>query len=156
MKKRGTFMSKVRFSKEQIERLKDHPCIEQISEKAITYTDDFKERAVKAWETGLTSRIIFEKEGLSSQDLGNKRITGALNRWRKMSQREDGFKDTRSTNTRGRARARPRTPAEEIEYLRDKVEYLEQENEFLKKLKALERKVSFASRSKTNIKSSIK
>ncbi len=149
-------MSKKHFTIEQINRLKDHPCIVQISEKAITYSEDFKERAVKAAESGLTSRMIFEKEGLSVQDLGKKRITGALNRWRKMSQREDGFKDTRATNTKGRPRNRPRTSEEEIIYLRDKVEYLEQENEFLKKLKALERKVSYASRSKTNIKSSIK
>lgn len=149
-------MSKRYFTEEQINRLKDHPCIRQISEKAITYSEDFKERAVKAYESGFTSRIIFEKEGLRVQDLGHKRMKSALERWRKMSQREDGFKDTRATKSRGRPRIRPRTPTEELEYLRDKVEYLEQENEFLKKLKALERKVSCASRSKTNIKSSIK
>lgn len=149
-------MSKRHFTEEQINRLKDHPCIVHISEKAITYSEDFKERAVMASESGITSRMIFEKEGLSVQDLGKKRIKSALERWLVMSQREDGLKDTRATKTSGRPRTRPRTPEEELNYLRDKVEYLEQENEFLKKLKALERKVSFASKSKTNIKSSIK
>jgi transposase len=149
-------MSKRHFTLEQINRLKDHPCIVHISEKAITYAEDFKVRAVSSYQAGLTPRVIFEQEGLSVQDLGKKRILSSLNRWRRMSRREDGLKDTRSTKTTGRPRTRPRTPEEELVYLRDKVEYLEQENEFLKKLKALERKVSFASRSKTNIKSSIK
>ena len=36
-------MSKIRFSKEDIEKLKDNPYILNISEKAITYTDEFKE-----------------------------------------------------------------------------------------------------------------
>lgn len=37
-------MSKIRFSKEDIEKLKDNPYILNISEKAITYTDEFKEK----------------------------------------------------------------------------------------------------------------
>jgi transposase-like protein len=132
-------MSKVRFNSEQIERLRYHPSINHISEKSITYSDDFKERAVIAYKAGVSSRMIFEKEGLNIQDLGKERIISALKRWRKMSQREGGLRDTRSTNSKGRPRTRPRTPEEELKYLKDKVEYLEQENEFLKKLRALER-----------------
>ena len=149
-------MGKRYFTEEQINRLKDHPCIVHISEKSITYSDDFKARAVKVYETGVSPRMIFKNEGLSLNDLGFNRIDSSLKRWRSMSKREAGFRDTRSTNSKGRPRTRPRTPEEELKYLKDKVEYLEQENEFLKKLRALERQVNAASKLKTNTKSSIK
>lgn len=145
-------MSHKVFTEEQINRLKNHPCIEHISDKAITYTQLFKEIAVEAYNSGQTPRMIFEANGLSVQDLGKRRIKSALYRWRKLALREEGLRDTRSTNTIGRPRTRPRTPEEELIYLRDKVEYLEQENEFLKKLKDLERKVLLKSKPKTNTK----
>lgn len=144
-------MSKIRFSEEQIERLKNHPCIEHISEKSITYTMAFREKAVELAKQGYSSSQIFEREGLYAKDLGVGRSVKALDRWKKMSKRDEGFKDTRKVNS-GRSRQKPRTLEEELKYLKDRNEYLEQENEFLKKLDALERSVRYNLAHKKNTK----
>ncbi len=144
-------MSKVRFSEEQIKRLKDNPYIENISEKSITYTMAFREKSVDLYQRGYSSRQIFEDAGLSVKDLGMNRIRLSLERWRKMSKRDEGFKDTRKGSS-GRSRQKPRTLEEELKYLKDRNEYLEQENEFLKKLDALERSVRYNLAHKKNTK----
>lgn len=144
-------MSKIRFSEEQIKRLKDHPCIENISDKSITYTMEFREKSIDLYQRGYSSRQIFEEAGLSVKDLGMNRIRLSLERWRKMSKRDEGFKDTRKGSS-GRPRQKPRTPEEELKYLKDRNEYLEQENEFLKKLDVLERSVRYNSTHKKNTK----
>lgn len=56
-------------------------------------------KSCKASESGLTSRMLFGKEGLSVHDLSKRRIKSALSCWRKMSHLEDGPKDTRKTNS---------------------------------------------------------
>jgi hypothetical protein len=149
-------MSKLLFSEDQIEELRKNPYVKNVTRKAITYTDEFKEIAVKSYQSGETPRNIFLDNGFEISVIGIKRAGTSLVRWRKMSQRVDGYTDMRHTNSKGRGRNEPRSPEEEVAYLKDKLEYLEQENEFLKKLRAAERQAMWASQLKSNTKSSTK
>lgn len=57
-------MSKILFTDQEQKILKKHPYVKAISEKAITYTDEFKAMAIKKYEEGKFSRQIFEDAGL--------------------------------------------------------------------------------------------
>ena len=46
-------MSKLKFSKEDIEKLKNNPYIFNITEKAITYADEFKEKFIELYNNGI-------------------------------------------------------------------------------------------------------
>jgi len=125
-------MSKILFSEDQIDELHLNPYVKNVAQKSITYTDEFKEQAVKSHYEGATSRQIFISAGFRIDIIGRERAKSSLNRWEKMSHRDDGYNDMRHTNSKGRPRNKPRNPKEEVAYLKDKLEYLEQENEFLK------------------------
>ena len=149
-------MSKILFSEDQVCELRMNPYVKNVTQKAITYTNEFKEQAVKAHCEGKSPRQIFIAAGFQIEVIGVTRADSSLNRWTNMSHRYDGYTDLRHTKSKGRSRNKPRSPAEEIAYLKDKLEYLEQENEFLKKLKAAERHAMWESQLKSNMKSSTK
>lgn len=67
-------MSKIRFSKEDIEKLKDNPYILNISEKAITYTDEFKEKFLELYNKGKMPTEIFRLCEIYPEIIGQKRI----------------------------------------------------------------------------------
>jgi len=67
-------MSHKVFTEEQTNKLKNHPCIDYISDKAITYTQSTREVAVEVHNSGQTPKMIFGENGLSTHDLGKKRI----------------------------------------------------------------------------------
>lgn len=52
-------MSKIIFSKEQIEILNDNPNVKRASEKSITYTDQFKRFFIEAYLKGEKPKDIF-------------------------------------------------------------------------------------------------
>jgi len=149
-------MSKILFSEDQVDELRMNPYVKYVTQKSITYTDEFKELAVKGRCEGKSSRQIFITAGFRMDVIGSERAKSSLNRWEKMSHRDVGYTDMRHANSKGRPRSKPRSPEEEVAYLKDKLEYLEQENEFLKKLRAAERQAMWASQLKSNTKSSTK
>ena len=65
-------MGKYYFTKEQVDILKLSPYVRNVSEKAITYTDEFKEIFLKEYKVPLTPVLIFEKYGLPISILGQK------------------------------------------------------------------------------------
>ena len=146
-------MSKILFSEDQIDELFKNPNVKNVTQKAITYTDEFKQIAVDTYLGGETPRKIFQDNGFEIAVVGIRRAQKSLQRWREMSHRDDGFTDMRHVNSKGRPRSKPRNSEEEVAYLKDKLEYLKQENEFLKKLRTAERQAMWASQLKSNTKS---
>ena len=67
--------------KEQ-EQLKKNPYVKSVSDKAITYTDEFKRHFITENENGKLPREIFEAAGLSEELIGLYRIKTAGKRWR--------------------------------------------------------------------------
>lgn len=135
------------FTDEQVKILKANPNVKNVSNKAITYNDNFKEYFVNEYNNGKLPRMIFEEVGLSVDILGIIRIEQSAARFRKYSKRLEGFNDTRSTNS-GRPATKDLTKDEIINRQKVEIEYLKQEREFLLELKRLEREVIRKSKSK--------
>ena len=134
-------MSKVIFNDKQIKVLAKNPNVLRVSDKAITYSEEFKNKFIEENSKGILPRKIFEDNGFDIEIIGLKRIEQSAARWRKkyLDMGVLGLKDSRTSNS-GRPLLRELTAQEEIERLKAKISLLEIENEFLKKLDEIERK----------------
>ena len=134
-------MSKVIFNDKQIKVLAKNPNVLRVSDKAITYSEEFKNKFIVENSKGILPRKIFEDNGFDIEIIGLKRIEQSASRWRKKYADMGvlGLKDSRTSNS-GRPLLRELTAQEEIERLKAKISLLEIENEFLKKLDEIERK----------------
>ena len=134
-------MSKVIFNDKQIKLLAKNPNVLKVSDKAITYSEEFKNKFIEENSKGILPRKIFEDNGFDIEIIGLKRIEQSASRWRKkyLDMGVLGLKDSRTSNS-GRPLLRELTAQEEIERLKAKISLLEIENEFLKKLVEIERK----------------
>ena len=88
-------MSKIRFSKEDIEKLKDNPYILNISEKAITYTDEFKEKFLELYNKGKMPTEIFRLCEIYPEIIGQKRIDMVAYRLKKKVEYGENVTDKR-------------------------------------------------------------
>ncbi|AIM17169.1 tranposase [Bacillus sp. X1(2014)] len=135
-------MTKRLLTKKEQELLKKNPYVKSVSDKAITYTDEFKRHFIAENEKGKLPREIFEEAGLSEELIGIDRIKTAGKRWRAayLNAEIEGLEDTRKTNS-GRPSDRELTLEKKIARLEAKNQLLRAENELLKKLDLLERQV---------------
>ncbi len=74
-------MSKITFDKETIELLNENPYVVKVSEKSITYSDEFKRLFIEEYLKGKTPKIIFNDAGFDTQILGQRRYEQAAARW---------------------------------------------------------------------------
>lgn len=135
-------MTKKIFTKKEQEQLKRNPNVQAVSEKAITYTDEFKRHFITENDNGKLPREIFEEAGLNVDLIGLQRVSSAGKRWR-AAYREAGvvgLQDTRKTNS-GRPSEKELSLEEKITRLEAKNQLLRAENELLKKLDLLERQM---------------
>ena len=135
-------MSKKLFSNEDIDILSKNKYVKKVSEKGITYTDDFKRLFISENEKGKFPRDIFEECGFDINIIGLKRIQSSGSRWRSAFRRNglSQLQDTRKYNT-GRPTEKDLSIAQKYEKLQARLKLLQAENELLKKLEMLERKV---------------
>ncbi len=135
-------MSKIRFSNYEIDKLSKNKYVLKVSDKAITYTNEFKIHFIAEYSKGKTSRVIFEEAGFDVDVIGIRRIDCAGARWRKAYKENGvlGLDDTRRNNS-GRPRQRKITKDEIIAKQNAEIEYLKAEVELLKKLELRERQV---------------
>jgi len=131
-------MSKRRFDQKQIEQLLSNPNVSKCSEKSITYSKDFKIRAVRQYQGGLTARQIFKEANLDVELVGEYTAQNCVGDWIKIHKTKGA--DALLTEARGRSGGRPKTKwttdTDKIKYLEAKVAYLKAENDFLAKLRA--------------------
>ena len=135
-------MSGKLFTGEEVEILKKNPYVRNASEKAITYTDEFKEYFINEYSQGKLPSQILRSIGLEPRLLGKDRVDSLSKRYKKMTHREEGVRDLRKKNS-GRPRIKDLTQEEEIQRLKHKIRYLEQENAFLKKIEYLDKKAEW-------------
>jgi hypothetical protein len=143
-------MGKNYFTPEQVEDLRRNKYVKNVSEKAITYTEEFKEIFLLEYNTGkLPSHILIEM-GFDPKVLGPKRIDNIVQSTKKQSTRPEGFKDTRADNPNmGRTSTRELSQEEIIAKQKAEIELLKAKVEFLSDLKRLEREAMWkASKSK--------
>jgi transposase len=135
-------MGKYYFTEEQIVELKKNPYVQRVSEKAITYSQEFKEEYLALRSLGKGNREILRKLGFDPKILGNSRTNELSKRMKKLSLRVEGTTDLRKGNS-GRPRLKERTLEEKISYLKHQLAYKEQEIAFLKKMNFLDRRAQW-------------
>ena len=135
-------MSKKLFSNKDIEILSKNKYVKKVSEKGITYTDEFKRLFISENKKGKFPRDIFAECGFDINVIGLKRIQSAGSRWRSAFRRNgiEQLQDTRKFNT-GRPTEKDLSLEEKYKKLQAKLKLLQAENELLKKLEMLERSV---------------
>jgi len=144
------------FTAEEIEIIRKNPYVKNVSEKAITYTDEFKEYFIDEYKKkGLGPSQILKSAGFDTKILGKERVRSVGKRYRKMAERPEGAVDLRKVNS-GRPVTKGLSPEEEIQRLKQKIKYLEQENSFLKKIEFIEKKAERKRNQKKNSRSSKK
>lgn len=133
-------MTKILFTKKEQDQLRRNPNVKAVSEKAITYSDEFKRHFIAENEKGKFPREIFGEAGLDVGLIGKERVKASSKRWRAAYHKEGlkGLQDTRKGNS-GRPLERDLTLEEKIARLEAKNQLLSAENELLKKLDLLER-----------------
>lgn len=129
-------MSKITFNKETIESLKQNPYVVKVSEKSITYSDEFKRLFIEEYLKGKLPRIIFEEAGFDVTLLGIKRYEQAAARWLRAYNNDGivGLRDTRKENN-GRPTDKEVTKDDIILRQEAKIKLLEEQLELLKKIR---------------------
>ncbi|WP_051912550.1 HTH domain-containing protein [Carnobacterium funditum] len=90
-------MSKLTFVLEQIQISKANPYVKNVSEKSITYSDEFKRHFVSESLNLKTAKLLFIEAGFDPEMIGESRIRSFAGKWRKRY-RDNGIlalKDTR-------------------------------------------------------------
>ena len=126
------------FTKEQQETLNKNQYVLKVSEKAITYTEEFREEFYRMYINGMSPSAILIELGFNPQTLGRRRIDNIVQGTKKMADR-GCFRDTRADSS-GRPKTKEMTAEEEIAYLKHKIEYQNQQIEALKKISFVEKK----------------
>ena len=135
-------MSKKIFSSEEIEKLSINKYVKNVTQKGITYTNEFKLHFIAEYEMGKTPRHIFEDAGFDIDIVGIERVKSSSHRWRKSYNDKGvlGLNDTRTLNS-GRTLNRELTLEEILAKKDAEIEYLKAELELVKKLEVSERQV---------------
>jgi transposase InsO family protein len=135
-------MSKIIFTKNNIVKLRNNKNVITVSERAITYSYEFKILFMDEYIAGKLPRQIFEENGFDIDVIGSKRIEQSSQRWRRSYKKDGiiGLEDTRKTAS-GRPRSTELTKKEIIERQEAKIKLLEAQVELLKKLDVKERQV---------------
>ena len=137
-------MSKRRFTQEQVLELLKNVNVAKSSEKAITYSKDFKIRAVKQYhEDGLGARQIFRNAGFDLDVIGKGQPKSLMQDWNRIYKTKGVIGLATETRGKGSGGGRPKTKnvtdADKIQRLEAAVAYLKAENDFLAKLRARRR-----------------
>ncbi|UEP94723.1 IS3 family transposase [Bacillus pacificus] len=129
-------MTKKLLTEKEIQILSKNRYVKSVSQKGITYTDEFKRIFIKENEQGKPPRIIFEECGFDIDIIGLQRIVSSGNRWRTSYKQNGvwGLRDTRKENS-GRKSERELTLEEKYARLEAERNLLKAENELLKKIK---------------------
>lgn len=135
-------MSKKLFTDDEVKLLSKNKYVKNITNKGITYTDEFKQLFIVENENGKFPRQIFEDAGFNINILGMKRIKSSGNRWRSSYKYggANGLQDTRKYNT-GRPTTKNLSIEQKYARLEAQNKLLRAENELLKKLDMIERRV---------------
>lgn len=135
-------MTKKFLTSHQQTELKMNPYVKAVSDKAITYTDEFKRLFIVQSEAGKLPREIFEEVGFDVEVIGITRVKKAADRWRTAYKKHgiSGLEDTRKHSS-GRPLDRELSMEEKYARLEARMRLLEAENELLKKLDLLERQM---------------
>lgn len=137
-------MSKNLFTDYQINELEKNPHILRVSERAISYSPDFKIKAVMEYQSGKIPSQIFIENGFNLEVIGKKQPKKCLKRWRETYEKfgDQGLQsERRGKASTGRPSLKELSVEDKLKKAEARIKFLEAENDFLKKLEELERQV---------------
>ena len=145
-------MSKILFTDTQVKKLSKNKWIKNITNKGITYTDEFKYKLVKECENYKKfPQEVFRECGINLEIVGIIRIQNSAYRWRKQINSIGEIRDTRTTKS-GNTLKRDLSDKEKLERAEAKIKLLEAENELLKKNDLIEMGILTDIKSISNLK----
>lgn len=145
-------MSKILFTDAQVKKLSKNKWIKNITNKGITYTDEFKYKLVKECENYKRfPQDIFKECGLDPEIVGIVRIQNSAYRWRKQLNSIGKITDTRK-GASGRHLEHELSDKEKLNRAEAKIKLLEAENELLKKNELIEMEILTDIKSISNLK----
>lgn len=148
----GDSMSKALFTDRQVEKLSKNKWIKRISNKGITYTEDFKIKLLKETENFKKfPQDIFRECGIDPDIVGISRIQNSAYRWRQQYNNIGEIKDTRK-GASGRPRIYELSDSEKLKRAEARIKILEAENELLKKNELIEMELLTDIKSISNLK----
>lgn len=133
-------MNRNKFTKREIQLIKNNPYTYKVTESQIFYTKEFKEEFWRRYQAGESPRSIVEALGYDPDMIGQYRINGLQINIQKQAQRPEGF-----TEGKGRRKGHKielydvdNHPSDEtIIKMQHELLYLRQEVEFLKKITSI-------------------
>jgi transposase-like protein len=132
-----------KFTDQEKKILLENPNILKVGDTQVTYSSEFKLKAMKEYNNGKMPIQIFIEAEINIDILGRKNAQRALKRWKETVKKhgEAGLtEDQRGKSPNGgRPRIKELSTEEQLRKAEARIAYLEAENDFLKKLKALER-----------------
>ena len=145
-------MSKKLFTDAQVKKLSKNKWIKNITNKGITYTDEFKYKLVKECENFKKfPQDVFRECGIDPEIVGKRRYNNAARRWRKQLENTGEIIDTRTTKS-GNTLKHELSDKEKLERAEAKIKLLEAENELLKKNELIEMGILTDIKSISNLK----
>ena len=129
IRKMMIIMSKKLFTDVQVKKLSKNKQIKNVTNKEITYTNEFKYKLVKECENYKKfPQEVFRECGIDSEIVGKGRIEASAHRWRKQLNYIGKITDTRTTNS-GNTLKRELSDKEKLERAEARIKLLEAENE---------------------------
>ena len=125
-------MSKKLFTLEEINILKENEYVKNVTEKGITYTNEFRKQYIHLITSGSTKRQAFKTLGFNPE-----RIQAFHNRMKRNIKNNKTIEDTRTTHSGRKKDINKLSEKEQIEYLKQENLMLKAENELLKKMEFL-------------------
>ena len=145
-------MSKRLFTDAQVKKLSRNKWIKNITNKGITYTNEFKYKLVKECENYKKfPQDVFRECGIEPEIVGIRRIESSAHRWRKQLNSIGEIKDTRK-GASGRPLEHELSDKEKLERAEARIKLLEAENELLKKNELIEMEILTDIKSISNLK----
>ena len=132
-------MSKKLFTKEEIYILAKNKYVKHVSEKGITYTDEFRKDYINLITSGSTKREAFTKLGFDISVLGYDLVESFFKRMKNNIKNNKSIEDTRKTNSGRKKKINldELSEVEQIEHLKHENLMLKAENDLLKKMEFL-------------------
>lgn len=145
-------MSKILFTDTQVKKLNKNKWIKNVTNKGITYTDEFKYKLVnECKDYKKFPQEVFRECGIDPDIIGISRIQNSAFRWRKQINTTGEITDSRTTKS-GRTIMRELSDKEKLERAEAKIKLLEAENELLKKNELIEMGILTDIKSISNLK----
>lgn len=133
-------MNRNKFTKREIQILKNNPYTYSVTESQLFFTKDFKEEFWRRYQAGDSTRKIVEELGYDPDMLGTSRLSGIQMNIQKQANSPTGFtegKGRRKQLKSGLYSVDENPSDETIVKMQHELMYLRQEVEFLKKISSV-------------------